>query len=360
MNPLLHIVQILRSDRSGEDRANGVMILTRFLASIVMMLFLVFGIICQVQALYPYNLYFYVAAILMFLLLVISYRFKRGYAITMGFLLIMFAISYATGPALGWKASFQDYMFLGIMACWYDSSKSVRQKAVISFIIAMLIASLAIYCSAPSMIIDEASAAYRGMVIMNVLVFSTCLCIVAYFLCSQTVNDERKLLLYNQKLKHIAGVDPLTGLMNRRAVGEKFEELSHIQDAVVTVAIGDIDFFKTVNDTRGHDCGDYVLKTLASEFEKFMSERGYVARWGGEEFLFVFSDSNGDDTYAMLESLRDKIEHYTFEFFNHEFNITMTFGVEEYSSRFGTEEAIKKADEKLYLGKESGRNKVVY
>ena len=62
----------------------------------------------------------------------------------------------------------------------------------------------------------------------------------------------------------------------------------------------------------------------------------------------------------MMEELRKTIENYTFNFFNHEFHLTMTFGVEEYSSRFGTEEAIKKADEKLYLGKEQGRNKVVY
>ncbi|MBO5551115.1 MAG: GGDEF domain-containing protein, partial [Lachnospiraceae bacterium] len=115
-----------------------------------------------------------------------------------------------------------------------------------------------------------------------------------------------------------------------------------------------------VNDTRGHDCGDYVLKTLASVFKDFMKDKGYVSRWGGEEFVFIFKDINGDDAYPMLEDLRRNIEKMELEFFSHKFNITMTFGVEEYSPMFGSEEAIKKADEKLYIGKESGRNKVVY
>ncbi|MCR5302951.1 MAG: diguanylate cyclase [Lachnospiraceae bacterium] len=360
MNPFGQILEVLRSDRSGEDRANGVMILTRFLVSIVFMMFMVFAIFCQVRSLFPYNVYYFVASVALIGVLMVSYKFKHGYVITGAFMVIVFFMSYLIGPAFGWKASYHEYLLLGIMTCWYDSSKSVKQKTMISGIFSMLIAALAMFCKTETMIIEETSYEYRIFTIVNILVFCLCLSIAAYFLCSQTVNDERKLLLYNQKLKHIAGIDPLTNLMNRRAVGEKFEEISHIQDAVITVAIGDIDFFKKVNDTRGHDCGDYVLKTLAYEFEKFMSDKGYVARWGGEEFLFVFSDSNGDDAYAMLEMLREKVQGYKFEFFGHEFNITMTFGVEEYSNRFGTEEAIKKADEKLYLGKESGRNKVVY
>ena len=124
--------------------------------------------------------------------------------------------------------------------------------------------------------------------------------------------------------------------------------------------MGDIDFFKKVNDTRGHDCGDYVLKTLSGVFDEFMKDKGYVSRWGGEEFVFIFRDMNGDVAYPLLENLRKKIEKMDFEFFNHKFNITMTFGMEEYSPMFGSEEAIKKADEKLYIGKESGRNQVVF
>lgn len=170
-------------------------------------------------------------------------------------------------------------------------------------------------------------------------------------------------LFVRGSLKKLVERDPLTNLNNRRSGQIKFEQIRRTArkyGQTYCIAMGDIDFFKKVNDTRGHDCGDYVLKTIAQLFQDFMKEKGYVSRWGGEEFLFVFSGFNGDDTYPMMEELRKTIENYTFSFFNHEFHLTMTFGVEEYSSRFGTEEAIKKADEKLYIGKEQGRNKVVY
>ena len=126
------------------------------------------------------------------------------------------------------------------------------------------------------------------------------------------------------------------------------------------VAIGDVDFFKKVNDNYGHDAGDYVLVTLSELFRNSLKGRGMVARWGGEEFLFTFEGMNVQQAYAALELLRFQIEKYNFQHKEQNIKVTMTFGIEEYSQIIGIESTISKADIKLYEGKNNGRNKVVY
>ena len=85
-----------------------------------------------------------------------------------------------------------------------------------------------------------------------------------------------------------------------------------------------------------------------------------MARWGGEEFLFCFEGMSVKQAYGMLELLRMQIEKYNFQFKDQTIKVTMTFGLEEYSQITGFEATLSKADSKLYEGKNSGRNKVVY
>ena len=199
--------------------------------------------------------------------------------------------------------------------------------------------------------------------VINVITFLGLIFSIGVSFASKFARTEYKLYQYNVQLKKLAGSDPLTGLMNRRnilgIIAETLPRMLYGND-MMSVAIGDIDFFKKVNDSRGHDCGDYVLKELSNLFESFMEPLGYAARWGGEEFLFVFIHGNADNAYVELEKLRNSIEKLPLEFADHEFKITMTFGLEEHNMNEDIDETIKKADEKLYMGKESGRNKVVY
>ena len=129
---------------------------------------------------------------------------------------------------------------------------------------------------------------------------------------------------------------------------------------MLTVAIGDIDFFKHINDTYGHDAGDYVLETIAKIMNEFMESKGMVARWGGEEFLFSFENINGDYAFEEMSKLLHLIERYEFSFNGTPIKVTMTFGLEEYDDNLGVDKVISKADEKLYMGKEQGRNRVIY
>ena len=126
------------------------------------------------------------------------------------------------------------------------------------------------------------------------------------------------------------------------------------------MAIGDIDFFKKVNDTYGHDVGDEVLKAVAKTMVDNSSSDTFLARWGGEEFLIVYPNCNGDDAYVALEKLRRIIQKNEIKVNDIIINLTMTFGLAEFSYNRDQETTVKEADEKLYIGKSNGRNQVVY
>ena len=115
-----------------------------------------------------------------------------------------------------------------------------------------------------------------------------------------------------------------------------------------------------MNDTYGHAAGDALLKSLAKIFMESTAGRGECARWGGEEFLFMLPDINGDDAQSFLDDLRHKIKHTDFNCEGNQINITMTFGLEEWGMGQTYDQTIEAADEKLYYGKAHGRDQVVF
>lgn len=353
------ITELIGSDKSGEGRTNSLIILVRYVVLLCMLMHFAFCVYLSIRQYFPVNSIYVVSSIVLVLLFIFSFFVQRGDIIIVLLAVTTYSVCLSAGPDLGWIVSGYGFMFVILMLLWFDSSKAPMTKVIVSAVVTVAVCIL--FCFRGSLLdIKLSDPDYIVMLIVCTTVLCVCICIVAYFLCRDNVSDERKLMQYNAKLKQMAGIDPLTGLMNRRAIGERFEELLREDNQCITVAMGDIDFFKKVNDTRGHDCGDYVLKTLSKRFSEFMKDKGYVSRWGGEEFVFIFQNYNGDDAYPLLEGLRRDIENMDFEFFSHKFKITMTFGLEEYSPMFGSEEAIKKADEKLYIGKEAGRNRVVF
>ncbi|MBO4901287.1 MAG: GGDEF domain-containing protein [Lachnospiraceae bacterium] len=189
------------------------------------------------------------------------------------------------------------------------------------------------------------------------------LIIISVYYYRKFAAGESKIVAYSKKLEQLAGADALTGLSNRRSIedhlnmmAEKYPTLNQ----AFSIAICDIDFFKIVNDTYGHDAGDYILTQLAEIFKSFMSGKGKAARWGGEEFLLVFDKLNGDDAFMELSRLRGQIEKTEFHYKSNTICITMTFGLEEYDFYAGIQDTIAHADEKLYQGKNQGRNCVIY
>lgn len=162
-------------------------------------------------------------------------------------------------------------------------------------------------------------------------------------------------------LRELIEQDLLTGLNNRRS-GEKKLKQVQIDNTRTglpfSVAIGDIDHFKRVNDTYGHECGDVVLANVSGRLKRHMKGNGFAVRWGGEEFLLVYDRCNKEKAVGCLEDLMQEIRAAKIQYGEEVVQVTMTFGIED-GSEDNLDHIIRSADEKLYYGKNNGRNQIV-
>ncbi len=180
---------------------------------------------------------------------------------------------------------------------------------------------------------------------------------IALLVCATTANWA--LVEAEMQQRDAAVLDPLTGLLNRKALEARALELEQqarlTGDSVAFVAC-DIDHFKNVNDTYGHDRGDAVLKDVAYEMRKALRSFELIYRLGGEEFLVVLPGANLDDGTAVAERLRGTVENAL----SGGLELTVSFGVSAGAGEDVVYERLyKAADEALYDAKAAGRNCVV-
>ena len=176
----------------------------------------------------------------------------------------------------------------------------------------------------------------------------------------QDINDNSMELMSTlQKYEERAIKDPLTGLLNH---GEIETQLNNVianvekNNIVASVMMLDLDKFKEVNDNYGHAVGDTTLKHFAKILMEFAADNKALAgRWGGEEFVIICREKNGDETYALADDLRKKVESYQFPDI---FHITCSVGITEISAGDNFTEAFNRLDKAMYASKHNGRNKV--
>jgi len=167
--------------------------------------------------------------------------------------------------------------------------------------------------------------------------------------------ENKNLDALNKQLKKAIQLDPLTHLLNRRGLRQALKTSTF--DNTHGLVICDIDHFKEINDTYGHQCGDFILIELAKVFKKICLPTFKISRWGGEEFLIIMPNTTMDATTKKAEEIHQYIEDYTYQYRQHRIQITLTFGVTSLRDTF--EESIDRADRCLYLGKSNGRNQVI-
>lgn len=168
--------------------------------------------------------------------------------------------------------------------------------------------------------------------------------------------------MLQNSISALAGKDQLTELYNRRScdvVLESLAEKCRQNKTTFSVAMGDIDYFKNVNDTYGHQAGDEVLKRIAHVISEDMERIGFAFRWGGEEFLLIYEDMKKETAIDYLNNLQKKLALSSINWKEQKITFTMTFGLVDYSQEKDIKRLIQLADSKLYQGKKEGRNRVV-
>ncbi|MGQ0764777.1 MAG: diguanylate cyclase [Gemmatimonadota bacterium] len=170
----------------------------------------------------------------------------------------------------------------------------------------------------------------------------------------------------NRRLEMLALTDPLTGVLNRRALTERLAaEMGRVRryESTVSVLLIDVDHFKNVNDTWGHLIGDSVLTELASLLQGAVRAVDVVARYGGEEFVVVLPETVMSGATTFAERLREQIEGFPFaSTAGHALSLTGSIGVASYPSENveSVDELLAAADQALYRAKAAGRNRVVF
>lgn len=173
-----------------------------------------------------------------------------------------------------------------------------------------------------------------------------------------TQRDVTEQMEKEAQLKQLATTDMLTGLVNR----SKFDTLlksevsrQHRYARPLSVIMLDIDFFKNINDSYGHDVGDQVLIELAHLLKRNLRKADCCARWGGEEFMLLAPETSLEQAVRLAEKVRGAIKHTKFPVPG---GVTASFGVVEVHSQESIKSVMKRVDNALYLAKEEGRDQV--
>lgn len=165
-----------------------------------------------------------------------------------------------------------------------------------------------------------------------------------------------------EKLNQLARTDELTQLYNRRVLEDALEQelqRSGRTKRGFTVAIADIDDFKRVNDTYGHDCGDEALKAISTLLRKGIRAVDIVGRWGGEEFLFVLPETSLDGSHTVLDRIRKRVEELELNCSEQKVKLSISMGMSFCVGICDRNVVIKEADLALYEAKRTGKNKVL-
>lgn len=355
----IKLKNLLMKDTGGENESYKLIGVIRILV-LTLTINNIINSIIYIRLLKNLTVGIFIAAVIAYaLLLYSSYKLNSKTIIILLNALTVIWISVSV-MCFGWGTGIQNYITILLALCFFTGYGNHESKASYAIFLLFLRLFLYFYSTHNTLIISDLSANSILQITNSVIAFFM-ISITMYIFSNDSQALEAKLMEFNKKLISQANTDALTGLYNRRKGREYMEELLDTpSDKGFAVCICDIDFFKKVNDNYGHDIGDAVLKALADCFKTEISDNTFIARWGGEEFLIVFANTNGDEACAHLQNIQKKVREIRIPANGTELSITMTFGLAEYDYNGDIDFILKEADSKLYIGKENGRDRIVF
>lgn len=261
-----------------------------------------------------------------------------------------FAFIIASTLFAGFGAGFHFYLIglsvVSFFTAYFSKSNNIKGSvfwAGLSIIIYLTLYFVSRY-NAPYYAISEW---------LNMTLFVTHVIVVFLFVVFYMFVFLSYALSLERRIMNESRTDELTQMNNRYALYDYFGQEN--DKASKALALFDVDNFKTVNDVYGHVVGDFVLKRVAEITDKVLADC-FVCRYGGEEFIIVLEK---DKAYERLEELRQSIESEPFEYRGQPLHVTITVGFADYVKDTPLEKWVALADEKMYSGKNTGKNKVV-
>lgn len=206
-----------------------------------------------------------------------------------------------------------------------------------------------------SMIVEETQSYFLLVNLFATTFIGTILVVLFNSFLDRWMDRERK-------QRHLMTIDPLTQILNRRGIATQLERIYTTDsdlDQSISISLIDIDFFKKINDQYGHDCGDQVLVHIAKLLRLNIRENDYLGRYGGEEFIVVFENTNLTTAQSILERCRKAIEQHELAYDGQIIRFTASFGL-AYATLENSDQQrlILATDQALYRAKETGRNKI--
>ncbi|MCR5250607.1 MAG: GGDEF domain-containing protein [Lachnospiraceae bacterium] len=360
MKLLRKIHAIINKDTTEENESKKMSVLIRMLSLTLVAFFLIATVAFFLRG-YPGaglgNLGLLTLYLLIFLL---SYRLPKM-ATVLSFILVttLWAISmlWLFGPDSG----FQIFPPFLIFIFFFAGNSRFFRKLVFGIVTFALYQAMSLLYGSRAPLLDISISARHCVRDSCMFIIILCTCIAAHIFSRDSQILEHKLIEYNKRLKEKANTDPLTGLNNRGMAMDYLQGFVKRADSMICcICICDIDHFKRVNDTYGHDAGDLVLKAVAKAMKNVCGEKCFLARWGGEEFFIAFPELNGDEAMDVLYRIQKAVKKSSVEVNGETISVTLTYGLTEYDKEKGLDENIKDADNNLYLGKEQGRNRIVF
>lgn len=273
--------------------------------------------------------------------------------------------SYVATICLGWQFGFAQYIIaivpVGYYICYTMNIK--RHKMLIATISAFVAVLSFLSCKMLSffwrpLYILESQFWEIGLYIFNAICAFLFLVVFSLVFVFEIKISNNQLKHQNAILEQLARTDPLTGLYNRRSM-DIFLSQALESSSSFTLVMCDIDDFKKINDTYGHDFGDVVLQGIAKVVTAQVKEHGYVCRWGGEEILILINNASLEAAYRISENIRRNVTSQVFECNSQRVHCSLTLGIAVHNKKDTVEETITRADYNLYRGKRSGKNTVV-
>jgi diguanylate cyclase (GGDEF)-like protein len=292
------------------------------------------------------------------LLFGLSLYFLRERRNLLGSVLIVTEVVLHAGVAvraIGWDSGFHYYLLVMAPVIFISRARQTTTRVL------LLIGLMATYVA-----LDAYTRRTTPLDVLPPLTLEAMrhlnLCTTLLLLAYLSGKYYRLVVQTERQLVTLASTDPLTHLHNRRNMAElaQYEIVQRKRHGEpLSLVLADVDHFKQINDTHGHEMGDRVLTAISEVLRDGIREQDSVARWGGEEFLILMPQASLESARMVAERLREQVSRLTVSHAGQTVQVTMTFGVACHRLDDRLEQLIHRADMALYQGKERGRDQVV-